>query len=59
MYVVILLVMAIPVVMGIRASRAGKSSGIGCCTVSDPRLDLRMRAAFEADGAVLAENIRD
>ncbi len=59
MYIVILLVMAVPVVMGIRASRAGKSSGIGCCTVSDPRLDLRMRAAFDGDDTALAEIIHD
>jgi len=59
MYVAILCVMAIPVVLGIRATRSGKATGIGCCTVSDPRLDARMRTAFDSQTPELAENIHD
>lgn len=49
MEILICLALVIPVVLGVRAARSGENSGAGCCTVSDPRKDLRMRSAFQAD----------
>jgi hypothetical protein len=49
MEIVIGLLLIVPVVLGIRATRSGSSSGVGCCAPSDPRRDLRMASAYSID----------
>jgi hypothetical protein len=49
MEIAIGLLLIVPVVLGIRATRSGSSSGVGCCAPSDPRQDLRMASAYSID----------
>ena len=49
MLAVTVAVMLIAVAIGIRATRSANGGAVGCCAPSDPRLDARMRSAYDAD----------
>lgn len=50
MTVLLVLTVFVGLVLALSAmARRNRSSTAGCCVPADPRDDLRMRAAFEAD----------
>ncbi|MBJ7358064.1 hypothetical protein [Nocardioides sp.] len=52
MTALLVLALFVGLVLALSATtRRTRASALGCCAPADPRSDLRMRAAFHAEGA--------